>query len=79
MAVDPDASKADEARRLGASELLPLEAFSSTEGRFDLVLNTAPVDLGGGGKFELLRPLAANGTFVQIGIPGGDAQVKVRL
>lgn len=82
--MDPDPSKAAEARQLGARELISFDAFTAaeSEGRFDLVLNTAPVDLEKGAKegggFALLRPLAANGTFVQVGIPGGNAQAKAR-
>ncbi len=78
-AVDIDDSKADEARGFGAAAFLPLQRLMMSDASasaFDLILNTASVSLD---TPALLRALANGGTLVQIGMPGGGAELKVPL
>ena len=80
-AIDIDASKAAEARGFGASEFVHAPSMLGCEAaqdaaRFDLIMNTASAAVS---TAALLRSLAPNGTLVQVGLPGGDAELRMSL
>jgi uncharacterized zinc-type alcohol dehydrogenase-like protein len=73
--VQPD--KKEEVAKLGASEyLLFKDALESRKAHFDVILNSASASLDWAGIVGCLAP---NGTLVQLGIPGGNALIQVRL
>lgn len=77
-AIDIDASKAEEAKRLRASAFVPFTEYitKNYEGAFDVVLNTIPVKLD---TAAILASLAPNGTCVQVGLPAHDPVMAVPL
>jgi uncharacterized zinc-type alcohol dehydrogenase-like protein len=79
-AIDIDASKASESFAFGAKEFIHapdlLGCDAMQHGQFDVILNTASAAIP---TNALLRSLAADGTLVQLGIPGGDVEISVKL
>ena len=82
-AIDIDASKAEEAKKLRASAFIPFTEYITDdglakdyEGVFDVVLNTIPVKVD---TAAILASLAPNGTCVQVGLPAHDPVMAVPL
>lgn len=77
-AIDAFADKKEEALGLGASDFMTWDDAISGKaaGKFDLLLNCASAKVDAG---KMLSLLSTDGTAVQVGIPGGNAQLTLPL
>lgn len=69
-------SKEAEAKGFGASRYLNLEQAKASKLKFDLIINCSSSSVSAA---ELMTMLANDGSLVQVGIPGGNAQITIGL
>ncbi|MBS0615994.1 MAG: NAD(P)-dependent alcohol dehydrogenase [Verrucomicrobia bacterium] len=75
-AISSSASKAAEARRLGADHFLSHDSLAEAKSRFDFVLSSAHADLDWSAILQTLRP---KGRLCFVGLPKSPLQFPARL